>query len=173
MNDKTMDSEPVDVLAVLRAAVAQPNEYSTGDDGRWPAPREVVSANDPKWREQIECAKKTDRDFTDTLAGMGRSNPDRDAQLCAIQREQMSRGVEDVRVSTWIKGWAVRTDWADSQRIFVGYGDDPTQALVAALEWQALAPDRRGIRMYGSDYLSAVAYLESRHAALATVGVQP
>lgn len=150
-------NERIDVLAVMNAAVPMPNQYSTDDNGRFPAQRRLIGASDPKWVEQTERAKQQDRDFTHMMAGMGRNNPDRDAQLCAIQRDQMRAGVEDVRVSRWISGWAVRTDWADSQRIFVGYGDDPTEAIERAIEWQARAPDRRGVLMYGDDYLAALA----------------
>jgi len=149
-------------LAVLKAAVPMPNQYSTDDTGPFPAQRRLIGASDPKWAEQTERARQQDREFTHMMAGMGRSNPDRDAQLCAIQREQMRAGVEDVRVSRWIRGWAVRTDWADSQRIFVGYGDDPTEAIERAIEWQARAPDRRGVLMYGNDYLAALARFEAQ-----------
>lgn len=156
-----MSAPKVDVLAVLRAAVAQPNEYSTDDAGSFPSSRRLASAEDPKWREQIERARQHDRDFTKTMNSIGRSNPDRDACLCAAQREQRSAGVEDVRIATWLKGWAVRTDWADSQRVFVGYSDDPTEAITKALEWRSRDPARRGILMYGSDYLAALARIGS------------
>lgn len=148
----------MNALAVLQAAVAQPRgHYDTDDNGMFPVCRMLAQASDPKWEAQAERARQQDRDFTMTMAGIGRSNPDRDAGLCAVQREQMRAGVEDVLVSRWIRGWAVRTDWADSQRIFVGYGDDPTEAITKAMEWQAQAPDRRGVRMYGSDYFAALA----------------
>lgn len=158
-----MNAPKVDVLALLRGAIAQPNEYSTDDDGMYPASRMLLSASNQKWDEQLAKARQVDCDHTMMLAGMGYSNHDRDAQLCAIQRDQRAAGVEDVLVMRWLKGWAVRTDWADSHRVFVGYCDDPTEALMAAIKWQSRAPDRRGIRMHGSDYLDALDRLEVRH----------
>lgn len=151
------ERKPVDVLAVLQAAVAQPRGHYDTDDGHSPVCRKLAQASDPQWEEQLARARQQDRDFTMTMAGIGRSNPDRDGGLCAVQREHMRAGVEDVLIHKWLRGWAVRTDWADSHRVFVGYGDDPTEAITAALEWQQRAPDRRGVRMYGSDYLAALA----------------
>lgn len=150
------------VLAVLKAAVTEPNEYSTDDAGRFPPCRRLARASDPRWTEQVARARQQDRDITGTMAALGRNNQDDSASLCATQCEQRRAGVEDVRVSRWIRGWAVRTDWADSQRVFLGYSNDPTEAIVKAMEWQSLDLSRRGVLMYGDDYLAALAHIEAQ-----------
>jgi hypothetical protein len=150
----TTQTERVDVLAVLLSAVRHPNFYTKSF---FDAPVSLAVATDPKWRDQIEDAKEKGRE-----AFRKGHTCDSDGQLCAVQREQLSQGVQDVRISNSLRGWNVRTDWADGVILF--RSSDVFSCIEYAMEWHSKAPDKRGVRMWGEDYR------ETLIAALARIG---
>lgn len=105
-----------------------------------------------KWHRDTERAKAGDAEFTDRLAKIGQSNPDRDAGLCAMQRQQARDGYVLVQISWNIYGFCVLDTLNDGFGVlWSGRTRDGTAegALRFAAEWHARDPERREVLLSG------------------------
>ncbi|MES2347065.1 MAG: hypothetical protein V4641_05780 [Pseudomonadota bacterium] len=135
-------SGPVDVLAVIRPRPFWANPNVTL----------LIACATDKWQRMTERAKESDAEFTTTLAKVGQSNPDRDAGLCAMQRQQARDGYMLVQLSWSIYGFCVRDTLNDGMGVlWSGRSDDGTAegALQFAAEWQSRDPGRREVVLSG------------------------
>lgn len=135
-------SAPADVLAVMRPQPFWGNPNVTL----------LIPCASNKWQLMTERAKAQDVEFTERLAKIGHSNPDRDAGLCAIQLQQARDGYVRVELGWNIYGFCVRDTLNDGQGVlWSGRSDDGSAegALRFAAEWQARDPDRREVIISG------------------------
>jgi hypothetical protein len=135
-------SAPVDVLAVIRPQPFRGNPDITC----------LIPCASDKWQRMTERAKESDREFTNTLAKVGQSNPDRDASLCAMQRQQAREGYVLAILDWNIYGFCVRDTLNDGLGVLWSgrHGDGTAEgALHFAAEWQARDPERREVTLSG------------------------
>lgn len=139
---KQAAGEKVDVLAAI-----EPKPF-------WANPRviQLIPCANDKWQRMTEAAKARDVDFTDRLAKIGISNPDRDNSLCNMQLQQARDGYMLVEVGWNIYGFCVRDTLNDGAGVlWSGRNGDGTAegALRFAAEWHARDPERREVVMSG------------------------
>jgi hypothetical protein len=113
---------------------------------------QLIPCTDGKWRRMTEDAKARDIAFTERLAGIGVSNPDRDNSLCNMQLQQAREGYMLVKVDWNIYGFCVRDTLNDGAGVlWSGRTGDGTAegALHFVAEWHARDPKRREVVLSG------------------------
>jgi hypothetical protein len=120
----------------------------------WANPKvtQLIPCANGKWQRMTELAKARDVEFTDRLAKIGVSNPDRDNALCNMQMQQSREGYMLVRVCWNIYGFCVRDTLNDGAGVlWSGKNGDGTAegALHFAAEWHARDIERREVILSG------------------------
>jgi hypothetical protein len=106
----------------------------------------IFDCTKPEWADAAKRAKASGVSFAEAVAPYtGGRGVDRDANLCAVQREQQAAGYIAAELGRNIYGYCIRDTMNDGGGRLSPNMTTALEAVLWAREWHAKAPDKRTV----------------------------